>query len=288
MSRKHPIIAVTGSSGAGAEPVMTAFTHLFWREKAKPVVIQGDGFHRYNRAEMKKAVADAGRKRQVLTHFGPEGNLLDKLETIFREYGETGTGEHRLYLHCENEAARYGQAAGTFTPWEAFPQESDLLFYQGLHGGFVSPEIDVARHVDLLIGVTPIVNLEWIQKINRDCDDRGYSREAVMHSILERMPDYVNHITPQFSRTHINFQRVPVVDTSNPFIARDVPNLDESFMVIRFRYPRGVDFPYLLRMIKDSFMSRPNTIVLPAGKAMLAMEIIFLPMLHDMMEKRKG
>lgn len=288
MSRKHPIIAVTGSSGAGAEPVMTAFSHLFWREKARPVVIQGDGFHRYNRAEMKKAVAQADRKGRVLTHFGPEGNLLDKLEATFREYGESGTGKHRHYLHCENEAVRYDQAAGTFTPWEAFPQESDLLFYQGLHGGFVSPEIDVARHVDLLIGVTPIVNLEWIQKINRDCDDRGYSREAVMHSILERMPDYVNHITPQFSRTHINFQRVPVVDTSNPFIARDVPNLDESFMVIRFRNPRGVDFPYLLRMIHNSFMSRPNTIVLPAGKAMLAMEVIFLPMLHDLMEKRTG
>lgn len=288
MSRKHPIIAVTGSSGAGAEPVMTAFTHLFWREKVKPVVVQGDGFHRYDRAEMKRAVDEAKPAGKMLTHFGPEGNLLEKLEATFREYGEKGTGEHRHYLHCESESARYGQAPGTFTPWEAFPRESDLLFYQGLHGGFVSPAIDIARHVDLLIGVTPIVNLEWIQKINRDCDDRGYSREAVMHSILERMPDYVNHITPQFSRSHINFQRVPVVDTSNPFIARDVPNLDESFMVIRFRYPRGVDFPYLLRMIHNSFMSRPNTIVLPAGKAMLAMEIIFLPMLHEMMEKRRG
>jgi phosphoribulokinase len=288
MSEKHPIIVVTGSSGAGAEPVMSAFTHLFWREKVKPVVVQGDGFHRYTRAEMKAAAARSASSGRALTHYGPEGNLLDKLEATFREYGERGTGEHRRYLHCEPDAAKYHQACGTFTPWERFPEESDLLFYQGLHGGFVSPEIDIARHVDLLVGVTPIVNLEWIQKINRDCDDRGYSREAVMHSIMERMPDYVNHITPQFSRTHINFQRVPVVDTSNPFIARDVPNLDESFMVIRFRSPKGVDFPYLQRMIKDSFMSRPNTLVLPAGKAMLAMEIIFLPLLHELTKKKRG
>lgn len=288
MSEKHPIIAVTGSSGAGAEPVMSAFTHLFWREKVKPVVVQGDGFHRYSRVEMKAAVAEAGSNGHVLTHYGPQGNLLEKLEATFREYGERGSGEHRQYLHCESDAAKYCQSCGTFTPWERFPEDSDLLFYQGLHGGFVSPELDIARHVDLLIGVTPIVNLEWIQKINRDADERGYSREAVMHSILERMPDYVNYITPQFSRTHINFQRVPVVDTSNPFIARDVPNLDESFMVVRFRYPKGVDFPYLLRMIRDSFMSRPNTIVMPAGKAMLAMEIIFLPLLHELMKKRRG
>ena len=285
MSQKHPIIAVTGSSGAGAEPVMTAFTHLFWREKVNAVVVHGDGFHRYNRAEMKKEVA-SGR---AITHFGPEGNLLEKQEAVFREYGESGTGEHRRYLHTEAEAAEHGQAPGTQTPWQRIPEGTDLLFYQGLHGGFVSPEIDIARHVDLLIGVTPIINLEWIQKILKDSSERGYSSEAVVHSIVSRMGDYVNHITPQFSRTHINFQRVPVVDTSNPFIARDVPTLAESLMVIRFRYPKGIDFPYLLEMLPNAFMSRPNSIVIPGGKAMNAMEIILGPMLRDLMEgKRKA
>lgn len=287
MSKKHPIVAVTGSSGSGAEPVATAFKHLFWREKVKAVVVQGDGFHRYGREEMKKAVEACRKTECVITHFGPDGNLLGKLDAVFQEYGEKGAGEHRLYLHSEADAAEYHQAPGTFTPWERFPEDTDLLFYQGLHGGFVSPQIDIARHVDLLIGVTPIVNLEWTQKIHRDCNDRGYSREAVMHSILERMHDYVHYITPQFSRTHINFQRVPVVDTSNPFIARDVPTLDESLMVIRFRYPKGVDFPYLLRMIPDSFMSRPNSIVIPGGKTLHAMEIILLPMLHELMEGRR-
>lgn len=288
MSEKHPIIAVTSSSGSNVEPVMTAFTHLFWREKIRPVVVQGEGFHRYDREQMRQVVEAARKSGRMVTHYGPEGNLLDRLEAVLREYGEKGTGEHRQYLHRASESEKFGQKPGTFTPWEPFPESTDLLFYHGLHGGFVSPGINIARHVDLLIGVTPIVNLEWIQKLNRDVNERGYSREAVVQSIMERMSDYVNHITPQFSRTHFNFQLISVVDTSNAFIARDTPNLDESFLVIRFRNPREVDFTYLLRMIKDSFMSRPNTLVLPAGKIMLAMEIILLPLLHEMMKKRRG
>jgi len=76
---------------------------------------------------------------------------------------------------------------------------------------------------DLLVGVVPIINLEWIQKLHCDKTMRGYSRDAVIDTILRRMPDYVNHICPQFSRTHVNFQRVPTVDTSNPLIAKDAP-----------------------------------------------------------------
>lgn len=287
MSHKHPIIAVTGASGSGSEPVMSAFKHLFWQEKVTAAVVQGDGFHRYGRQEMKEAVAASLKAgKRPITHFGPEGNLLPELEALLAEYGKKGSGKSRNYVHCEADAAEYGQPPGTLTPWAPLPENTDLLLYQGLHGGYVGEEADIARHVDLLIGVTPIVNLEWIQKLHKDCNDRGYSREAITHAILERMHDYVHHITPQFSRTHINFQRVPVVDTSNPFIARDVPNLDESLMVIRFRYPKEVNFPYLLDMLHDSFMSRPNTLVVPAGKALQAMEVIFGPLLHELMEKR--
>jgi len=98
------------------------------------------------------------------------------------------------------------------------------------------------------------------------------------------MNDYVHTVTPQFSRTDINFQRVPVVDTSNPFIARDIPTPDESFVVIRFRNPETQNFPYFMNMIKDSFMSRPNTLVVPGGKMGMAMEIILTPILHHMIE----
>jgi len=131
------------------------------------------------------------------------------------------------------------------------------------------------------------VNLEWIQKLHRDKRTRGHSHEAVVDTILRRMPDYVNYICPQFSHTHVNFQRVPTVDTSNPFIARDIPNPDESMLVIRFRDPKGIDFPYLLSMLNDSFMSRANTIVCPGGKMTLAMQLIFTPMIWQVMDRKR-
>jgi phosphoribulokinase len=288
MSVKYPVIAVTGSSGAGTTTVKNAFEHLFRRQGVKAVIVEGDAFHRYDRQDMKKAVAEANDRGETLSHFGPEANLFDKIEELFRSYSETGNGRVRKYLHDEVEAAPYKQAPGTFTPWEDIESNSDLLFYEGLHGGVVTDNVDVARWVDLLIGVVPIVNLEWIQKIHRDTSSRGYSAEAVTDTILRRMPDYVNTITPQFSRTDINFQRVSVVDTSNPFIARDIPTPDESLVVIRFRYPEKHDFPYYLSMIKDSWMSRPNTIVTPGGKMGLAMEIILQPIVHEMIERKRG
>jgi len=288
MSGKHPVIAVTGSSGAGTSLVTQTFEHIFRREGINAVVIEGDSFHRYDREEMKVQIAKAEKNgERPISHFGPEANLFPELETLFRQYGEHGTGKVRCYLHNDEEAAPFKQSAGTFTPWEQLREGSELLFYEGLHGGVVTEEVNVAKHVDLLIGVVPIVNLEWIQKIHRDMKDRGYSIEAVTQTILRRMHDYVYYITPQFSRTHINFQRVPTVDTSNPFIARDIPTADESFVVIRYRNPKGVNFPYLLAMIHDSFMSRPNCIVVPGGKMGLAMQLIFTPLILELMEKRK-
>ena len=287
MSVKHPIIAVTGSSGAGTTTVKNAFEHLFRREGIKPAIAEGDSFHRYDRKSMKEAVEKARKEGRTLSHFGAEGNVFDKLEELFRTYAETGTGKVRKYLHDQDEATPYKQEPGTFTPWEPISQGSDFLFYEGLHGGIVTEDSDVARWVDLLVGVVPIVNLEWIQKIHRDTKERGYSAEAVTDTILRRMPDYVKFITPQFSRTHINFQRVPIVDTSNPFIARDIPTPDESFVIIRFRHPSQHDFPYYLQMLHGSWMSRPNTIVAPGGKMGMAMEIILAPIVHDLMEKKR-
>ena len=102
------------------------------------------------------------------------------------------------------------------------------------------------------------------------------------------MPDYVRYICPQFSKTHVNFQRVPCVDTSNPFIARDIPAPGESLVVIRFANPKGIDFPYLLNMIGESFMSRANTIVVPGGRMELAMQLIFTPFIARMMDRRRS
>jgi phosphoribulokinase len=288
MSAKHPIIAVTGSSGAGTTSVTRTFNSIFRRERINAVLVEGDSFHRYDRQEMKDKMAEAGtRGDQHCSHFGPSNNLFEELETLFRGYGDTGGGKTRRYLHNEKEAGPYRQEPGSFTPWEEIPEGTDLLFYEGLHGAVITPEVNVARHADLIIGVVPIINLEWIQKLHRDRETRGYSTEAVVDTVLRRMPDYVNYICPQFSQTHINFQRVPTVDTSNPFTARYIPTADESFVVIRFKNPKGIDFQYLLSMIHDSFMSRPNIIVCPGGKMELAMQLILTPMILKLMDVRR-
>ncbi len=290
MSIKHPIVAVTGSSGAGTSTVKQAFEHIFFRQKIKPIIIEGDSFHRYNRVEMRAAMAKAEAEGENLSHFGPQANEFKILDELFDTYGKTGTGKKRLYLHSDEEALPYAPLqAGEFTPWEDIDAESDLMFYEGLHGLVKGDGYNVAQHVDLGVGVVPIINLEWIQKIKRDNSERGYSAEATVDTILRRMPDYISHITPQFSQTDVNFQRISTVDTSNPFIARDIPTPDESFIVIRFRKPDkfGINFPCLLNMISDSFMSRPNTIVVPGGKMGLAMEVILKPIIQEMIANAK-
>jgi phosphoribulokinase len=315
MSMKYPIVAVTGSSGAGTSTVQEAFEHIFRRRGVNAVVVHGDSFRRYDRETMKRVVAASADRGQPISHFGPEANLFDRLEGLFREYSRTGTGLVRRYLQTEDQAVRYGQEPGSFTPWAEIPEGSDLLFYEGLHGGCIeatwsdremSPShnpfvinirhevkkrgdygVDVAKWVDLLIGVVPSVNLEWIQKIYRDCGKKGCSAEAVAATILRRMPDYTRYITPQFSLTDINFQRIPLVDTSNPFIARDIPTLAESMVAIRFRDPKDHDLPNLLNRLHNAFMSRPNTLVVPGGEMMHAMDVICTPMVEELVERRR-
>ena len=309
MSTRHPIIAVTGSSGAGTTTVRQAFADIFRRETVRAVFIEGNAFLRYERDEMQKRIAESRARQRDFSHFGPEANLFEELEGLFREYGETGHGKRRHYV-TEDNAHELGLPAGTFTPWQPFPEETDMLLYEGLHGGVVarswtrrrtptlpmpfeerraaegSNGIDVAQHVDLLIGVVPVVNLEWIQKIHRDTRVRGQSPESVTDTILRRMRDYTHFIVPQFTVTDINFQRVPVVDTSNPYIARDVPLPDESVVVIHFRDPKKFDFPDLMRRIGDSYMSRPNTMVIPGSNLQLALRVVCTPLVHELLERR--
>jgi len=288
MSVKHPIISVTGSSGAGTTSVKRTFDRIFRREGINAAFIEGDAFHRYDRVEMKRVMAEeTDRGNHHFSHFGPEANLLNELEDVFRDFGETGTGRTRHYVHDEEEEKLYGTPPGSFSDWEDINTDTELLFYEGLHGAVVTDEVNVARHCDLKIGVVPVVNLEWIQKIHRDNLDRGYSHEVIKDTILRRMPNYLDYITPQFSETDINFQRVPTVDTSNAFCARWIPTPDESMVVIRFANPRGIDFPYLISMIHDSHMSRANSIVIPGGKLDLAMQLILTPMVMQLMERSR-
>jgi phosphoribulokinase len=295
MSKKHPIVAVTGSSGAGTSTVKRAFENIFRREDINPVIIEGDSLHSLDRMAFREVVKKQEAEGNLtFSHFGPEANHFDKIEEMFKSYGETGGGKKRYYIHSDEEAVEHNARLGTnhkpgeFTPWEDIAEGSDLMFYEGLHGLVKTDTIDASQFVDLGVGVVPVVNLEWIQKIHRDNAERGYSAEAIVDTILRRMPDYVNHITPQFSRTDINFQRVATVDTSNPFIAREIPTPDESFVIIRFKDPKkfNTNFPELLNMIDGSFMSRPNNLVVPGGKMGFAMEIILTPIIHDMISNK--
>jgi phosphoribulokinase len=288
MSAKHPIISVTGSSGAGTTTVKHVFEQIFRREGIHAATIEGDSFHRYDRATMRQKLEEAeAQGNRHLSHFGPGENLFEELEATFRQYGETGTGRSRYYIHDDKEAALHGAPPGTFTEWADLPAPSDVLFYEGLHGAVVTDTVNVAQYADLKIGVVPVINLEWIQKLHRDASSRGHSTEAVTDTILRRMPDYIHYICPQFVETDINFQRVPVVDTSNPFVARWIPTADESMVVIRFKNPRGIDFPYLTTMIQNSFMSRANSIVIPGGKLDLAMQLILTPMILRIVDRKR-
>jgi len=288
MSTRNPIIAVTGSSGAGTSTTTESFEHIFRTLGINAINVEGDSFHRFSRQEMDLEKRKAKEQSKNISYFGDKANDFDGLERLFSDYSETGKGKMRKYLHTFDEAVPYNQMPGTFTPWEELGDGTDLLFYEGLHGGVMTDTNDVCKHVDLLIGMVPIVNLEWIQKIMRDTHSRGHSREAVTASIVRSMEDYISFITPQFSRTHINFQRVPTVDTSNPFSAKAIPTLDESFVVIRFREVNNVDFPYYLSMIDGSFMSRMSTMVVPGGKMGLAMELILTPLIEDIMKKKSN
>ncbi|OYY95270.1 MAG: phosphoribulokinase [Hydrogenophilales bacterium 28-61-23] len=295
MSKKHPVVVVTGSSGAGTTTVKRAFEHIFTREHLNAAVIEGDSFHSLGRAEFKEAMKQAeAAGNHSFSHFGPEANDFEALENLFKTYGATGGGKRRYYIHSDEEAADHNASLGTdlkpgeFTPWQDLPAKTDILFYEGLHGLVKTDKINMPQYVDLGVGVVPVVNLEWIQKIHRDAKERGYSAEVIVDTILRRMPDYVNYVTPQFSQTDVNFQRVPLVDTSNPFIARDIPTPDESLVVVRFRDPKKADFPYFLNMIPNSFMSRPNNLVVPGGKMGFAMEVILGPMIESMVEASRN
>jgi len=288
MSKKHPIISVTGSSGAGTSTVKDTFEQIFRREGVTAATIEGDAFHKYDRAAMKEQLDQHYAKGDhTFSHFSYEANALEELEAVFKAYGETGTGKKRYYVHNDEEGAKLGAASGTFTDWEDIEKGTDLLFYEGLHGAVKNDTVNLPKYADLKIGVVPVVNLEWIQKIHRDKHQRGYTTEAVTDVILRRMHAYVHCIMPQFTETDINFQRVPIVDTSNPMIARWIPTADESLVVIRFRDPRGIDFPYLQSMIQGSFMSRANSIVVPGGKMELAMQLIFTPLVERLISESK-
>lgn len=315
MSARHPIIAVTGSMYSASSMTQVVFSDIFRKLDVQANFVFGNGFRRYTAEEVPIVFKQAAEAGQPISHFGPETNYFDRLENLFREYARRGTGLSREYIETDEQRTRFNKPIGTYSNWEELDAGSDMLFYEGQHGGCIEETwslrnmsashnpvviqerhklisrndvgVDIARWVDLLIGLVPSVNLEWIQKIRRDVRLRHCSVEAVTTSILRRLPDYVRYITPQFSLTDINFQRIPLVDTSNPFIALDVPSNDETMVAIRFREPKRFHFPSLLNTINNSFMSRPNTLVVPGDEMENAMQWICTPLVEELVERKR-
>ena len=293
MSKQHPVVAVTGSSGAGTTFVKKAFERIFDAKNLNVSIVEGDSFHKFERADMKVEVEKSRAAGKVLTHFAENANHFDKLEALFKQYGQDGTGQKRYYIHSDEEAVEHNARLGTdlepgqFTPWEDIESGSDLMFYEGLHGGVKTPNSDVASQVDLLVGVVPAVNIEWIQKIHRDTSERPYTPEQVAEIILVRMPDYVEFITPQFDNTHINFHRIPLVDTSNPFSGQAVPAPEDSLVVTTVRID-GVD----LKSVADAlpadamaFMQNDNTLVYKGSYMVDVMDQMLTPIIDTLMTK---
>ncbi|MCB1621284.1 MAG: phosphoribulokinase [Thiothrix sp.] len=280
MSAEYPIVAITGASGGSNTVITQALQHIFYRERIKAVYISGGGFHRYERRHMREAVLKARTEGRRLTHFGPEGNHLDKLESMFFQYAATGTGKYRHYLHSQALADEMGQEPGSFTRWQDMDPDNDLLLYRGLHGAMVHEDIDLAQYPDLLIGAAPSVNLEWMRRIDRD-RRRGFSTEEVRQITLDRMWDFACYIAPQYTRTHINFQTVPLVDTSDPFDFDSLPTADECVLVIHFqKTAHQTDFPALVRRIPGAQMTRRDTMMVPGAQMVSAIEIILMPLIN--------
>jgi len=307
MSEHHPIIAVTGASGAGTTVVQQAFKEIFFRQKINAAFIQGDGFLRYCDIESEKHISQNLAQGRHISCYGPDLNDFDKLQSCFKQYSESGTCDMRHKVSEENQK-HFDVPVGEFTQWQQRIEKSDCLFYEGMHGGVVAETwtrrksentdaviedrrsaktngVNAAQYVDLLIGVVPAVNLEWIQRIQHDQLNRKQSAEQVTVNILEQLQDYIYFIVPQFSITDINFQRMPVVDTSNPFEHQPVPTEKESIIVVSFKEPDKHDLDSYLQRIEGAFISRRKSLVVPGGQMAHALDIICAPLIESLIQK---
>ena len=305
MSVEHPIVSVTGSSGAGTSFVKRAVETIFERENLKVAIIEGDSFHKYSRVEMRAKVAESkANGGSVLTHFAEAANEFNKLEELFASYKETATGKKRYYIHSDEEADEHNARLGTdlvpgeFTPWEEIEADTDIMFYEGLHGmvkrkdhGPKEGMHDVSQYVDLGIGVAPVVNIEWMQKIYRDTSERPYSVTQVRDTIMERMDDYMETIVPQFHRTHVNFQRVPLVDTSDPFSTQTEtapmgPAPEDSLIITHVRHDE-VDLSTIVGKIEGAWLQNEHTMICSGTQMVMAMDIIMTPIIQNLIAKKR-
>ncbi len=280
MSKLFPVIALTGASGAGKSNIKEIFTGIFDELDISVLYVEGDSFHKYNRVQMENLI----KSDNTLTHFSPKANLLKKLENVLSDFGSKGEATVRKYIHSSEEGREHSLSPGNFTAWQQTTRDHSMLFYEGLHGGHSGRDANVLKHIDLLIGIAPVINLEWIQKLHRDIEVRGHSVEHTKNVILARMGDYFKYICPQFSKTDINIQRIPLTDTSNPFDVSEVPKISKSLAIIELKNETkfSCDLIKISEEIKSSFMSSSNTLVVPGLALDTAIKKIFTPIIKTL------
>ena len=243
MSVKHPIISVTGSSGAGTTSVKTTFKRIFNRETVNAA--SSMAMHSIAMtAQMKRVMAEeAEREINHFSHFGPECQPAGGTGRVYSGISAKPEPE-KPGTTCTTRKKRTCTARpGTFSAWEDIDPEYRIIVLRrtAWRGGDRRRQPGAALRPK--IGVVPVVNLEWIQKIHRDKMDRGYSTQAIKDTILRRMPDYLDYICPQFSQTDINFPARADRRYIERLCARWIPTPDESMVVIRFRQSQGYRFP---------------------------------------------
>ncbi len=182
---------------------------------------------------------DAGR--HII--FSPEANDFSLLEHTLLSTGRRVKASRVNSPHAYDEAVPWESGSRhVYAPGSRFPNRPMCCFMKDCTAASSPPQHDVAR----------VMLIHWLAwrlmstSSDSETDSRHQRaralREAVMDSVVRSTDDYINYITPQFSRTHINFQRVPTVDTSNPLPQR-VFSLDESFCGDPFPQSEGIDFP---------------------------------------------
>ncbi len=225
MSVRHPIIAVTGSSGAGTTTVMKTFDHIFRREQHQGPGDRGRFVSRLQPGRDARARARGGHG---------QGSDHQPFRTGVEPVGRARRHDGSLRRHRRRQGAplhprRRGSASsssgepGTFTTGSRCRRTATCSSTKGCMAATRTARWMSREKVDLLVGVVPIINLEWIQKLHRDQQHarlqpggRGRDHPAAHAGLREvHLPAVQPHARQLPARAHRRYQQ-PVHRARHP------------------------------------------------------------------------
>ena len=154
-------------------PCKHTFEQIFRREGVKAAISRATPSTATTAPACVSDGGGRGRGNGAFQPFRPEANLFAELEAMFRRlWRDAAPASTRHYVHDDAEAEVYGAPPGTFTRVGGRSAEAPTCCStRACMARVVTEQVNVARHADLKIGVVPVINLEWIQKIHRDKAD---------------------------------------------------------------------------------------------------------------------